>query len=336
MSQPEIQPAPAGSGCRNPIIGGDGTLVYPQIRSPNFNLAGKTGWAILKNGNAYFFGLVTTIGSQLIFTNSNTFPGSAAYLFAIPAGSTSSQSTLFVVGPTDNPALQAILELVGESQDGTKLPFANLYAFNVTTQTVSGGVPFWLNNVAAVPAAAVTSGAGLLAFLGHLNYVSTADGNAYDTGRLTLAMTGPQTISSTGFTTLSGGGITLSKALKAGSYSFRAHLMYVGNGTGTAGNALFKMNSAAFSSGSCQLVATANGPLVSVRFDNASGFGGSLIGPALTTGDTTTRVNAVIEGQAVLTAAGTLNVQAAISGAGTSQFIMAAGSKLEIFPVVAT
>jgi hypothetical protein len=45
------------SGFSNPIIGGGGALVYPQIMSPNFNLAAETGWAILKNGSAYFFNI---------------------------------------------------------------------------------------------------------------------------------------------------------------------------------------------------------------------------------------------------------------------------------------
>jgi hypothetical protein len=40
-------------GFSNPLVGGDGSLVYPQIKSPDFNLALLLGWAILKNGNAY-------------------------------------------------------------------------------------------------------------------------------------------------------------------------------------------------------------------------------------------------------------------------------------------
>ena len=47
-------------GFSSPIIGGGGGLVYPQIKSPDFSLAGQTGWAILKNGNAYFFNLTAT------------------------------------------------------------------------------------------------------------------------------------------------------------------------------------------------------------------------------------------------------------------------------------
>jgi hypothetical protein len=171
---------------------------------------------------------------------------------------------------------------------------------------------------------------------GQLSYVSGTtgsggDANTYDMARLTLRTSGG-TVSSTSFNTI--GGFT--KAVVAAAYKFRAHLIYVGNGTGTVGNALFKVISPAFTDGGLNLVGLANGPLVSVRFDNASGFGGSLAAPSLAAGDTTTRYDVVIEGSAVFTAAGTLAVQAAIQGAGTAQFVIARGSTFTIEPVIAT
>lgn len=45
----------------DPITGGT-ILVQPAIQSPNFSLTGKTGWAILVNGDAYFFN-ITAQGS---------------------------------------------------------------------------------------------------------------------------------------------------------------------------------------------------------------------------------------------------------------------------------
>lgn len=39
----------------NPVVGGGGALVIPIIRSPNFSIPAKTGWAIMANGDAYFF-----------------------------------------------------------------------------------------------------------------------------------------------------------------------------------------------------------------------------------------------------------------------------------------
>jgi hypothetical protein len=44
----------------NPITGGGGALTINQICSPNFSLADQTGWAILKNGDAYFFDVTAT------------------------------------------------------------------------------------------------------------------------------------------------------------------------------------------------------------------------------------------------------------------------------------
>lgn len=45
----------------NDALGGAlGVLIRDQIQSSNFNLAAGTGWAILKNGNAYFFNLTAT------------------------------------------------------------------------------------------------------------------------------------------------------------------------------------------------------------------------------------------------------------------------------------
>lgn len=44
----------------NPLTGAQGTLVRSQIKSPNFSLSGKTGWAILKNGSAFFFNVTAT------------------------------------------------------------------------------------------------------------------------------------------------------------------------------------------------------------------------------------------------------------------------------------
>jgi hypothetical protein len=38
-------------GFANDLTGENGALIRQQIKSPNFSLSGKTGWAILKNGD---------------------------------------------------------------------------------------------------------------------------------------------------------------------------------------------------------------------------------------------------------------------------------------------
>lgn len=48
------------SGFANPVVGGQGALVRPQIKSPDFNLATQTGWAILRDGSAFFFNVTAS------------------------------------------------------------------------------------------------------------------------------------------------------------------------------------------------------------------------------------------------------------------------------------
>lgn len=65
-------------GFADPITGGDGSLIRAQIKSPNFSLAGKTGWAILKNGDAFFFNVTAT---GLIAANSVVVSGAGDGVF---------------------------------------------------------------------------------------------------------------------------------------------------------------------------------------------------------------------------------------------------------------
>jgi hypothetical protein len=63
-------------GFNNPLVSVGGTLVYPSIHSPNFNQATKTGWSIDKNGNAFFFGIVTSgafEGTNFVINSSGAF-----------------------------------------------------------------------------------------------------------------------------------------------------------------------------------------------------------------------------------------------------------------------
>jgi predicted outer membrane lipoprotein len=69
----------------NPIVGGGGNLIRTEIQSPNFDEALLTGWAIYKNGQAYFYQLT---GAQLV-TNYLQLPFTA---FLAPSGDTSGAS----------------------------------------------------------------------------------------------------------------------------------------------------------------------------------------------------------------------------------------------------
>ncbi len=65
-------------GFQHAIAGGQGDLVIPALQSPNFDLATQTGWAIMKNGDAYFFN-VTAEGS--VTSNTVVIAGSGDGVF---------------------------------------------------------------------------------------------------------------------------------------------------------------------------------------------------------------------------------------------------------------
>lgn len=65
-------------GFTNDIIGGDATLIRAAIQSPNFNLKNQTGWAIMRDGSAYFFNL-TAAGA--VTAHSVVIEGSGDGLF---------------------------------------------------------------------------------------------------------------------------------------------------------------------------------------------------------------------------------------------------------------
>lgn len=54
--------APAGEGFAVPIVAGQ-QLLIPGIESPNFSIAGQSGWAILQNGLAYFYAVTLSGGT---------------------------------------------------------------------------------------------------------------------------------------------------------------------------------------------------------------------------------------------------------------------------------
>jgi hypothetical protein len=265
-------------------------------------------------------------GSQLIFLGSNTYSGggggSAAYFFATPAATVAGQSVLFLVGPTDN-ALQAILQLIGESDDGTQQPYASLFQFNLITQSAQGGVPFALNNVSAEPG--MLAGAAVLyAFGGHLKYAAT-DTNTYSTGRLRLEAAG-QTLSSLTAVTITG----LSAALAAGTYAIRVMLCglpAVAAGTHTfgltfTGAATCKINGKSWQTG-------AGGAITQTTTFNVTALPApNFTSPAHVASPAWTE----IDGEVIVTAAGTFTVTGLVSVAADTMTVNT-GSFMEIMPV---
>jgi hypothetical protein len=72
------------SGFQHDVAGGQGNLIIPQLQSPNFSLADQTGWAILRNGDAYFFNVTATgeiTGNTVVVQGS----GGGAFIYDGPA-----------------------------------------------------------------------------------------------------------------------------------------------------------------------------------------------------------------------------------------------------------
>lgn len=284
-------------------------------------------------GNAYPQGLqisngagqgVHLVGAQLIFTGSHKFAGggggSDPFLFAQSATSTAGQSQAFWAGPTDN-VMQAIMQLVGESDDGTQPPYAGLFRFNVATQLTSGGVPLQLVDVAAAPAA-IAGGSLVYSTGGQFAYISGSDGNAYATGQL-IAISAGQIVSSTSPTTV------LSVPVGIGTYKLLGWVIYKG-GT-AAGTALWSTSGPAVGT-TCQLSwedegqGTTPAPLTAYQTAlGLAGFGGGTLATA-----SSRKIQ--LEATITFTAAGTLAIRAA-EGTSGDTVIIAAGSSLTLIPV---
>jgi hypothetical protein len=66
----------------DPVVGGT-ILRIPAIQSPNFSMAGQTGWAIEQNGNAYFFNITAqgTITGSVFEGNDFIINSSGAFFY---------------------------------------------------------------------------------------------------------------------------------------------------------------------------------------------------------------------------------------------------------------
>lgn len=65
-------------GFTDSIVGGGGNLIRKSIQSPNFDIAAMTGWAIMRNGDAYFFDVTAT---GVVTANSVVVKGSGDGVF---------------------------------------------------------------------------------------------------------------------------------------------------------------------------------------------------------------------------------------------------------------
>jgi hypothetical protein len=66
------------TGFQDPIAGAGGNLLIPAVQSPDFSIPAMTGWAIMKNGDAYFYN-ITAAGS--VTTNTVIVKGTGDGVF---------------------------------------------------------------------------------------------------------------------------------------------------------------------------------------------------------------------------------------------------------------
>lgn len=99
----------------NSLTGAQGSLVRAQVKSPNFSIADQTGWAILKNGDAYFFSIVAQgtvtatafIGTDFLISAAGAFfysaapgPGTLVMSITNAAGTDDGQGNAYLQGIT--------------------------------------------------------------------------------------------------------------------------------------------------------------------------------------------------------------------------------------------
>jgi hypothetical protein len=73
------------AGFQHDIAGGSGNLIIPALQSPNFSIADQTGWAIMRNGDAYFFN-VTAEGAVTATLVIAEGPGAGTFIYDGTAG----------------------------------------------------------------------------------------------------------------------------------------------------------------------------------------------------------------------------------------------------------
>jgi len=163
----------------NPIIGGSGSLVYPAIKSPNFDQATLTGWAIQKNGSAYFYDVTVSgqyVGSNFIinalgafFYNVNVgqaISGTNELSYSIVPGNSS------VTDPFGNECLSGTTEYIYAGAGVGYYAFQNYAAvnniyFNTTSMASWGSNTPWTN-------VDISSSGGIITALAQIFYASVA------------------------------------------------------------------------------------------------------------------------------------------------------------------
>lgn len=117
----------------NPIVGGNGSLILPAIRSPNY-VTNVSGWTINRDGSAEFADLIITGGEIRVTDPDGSYvrifdedPGNGAVIHFQPAtvGGATITPAQIISGSSSGPAT-AFLQIIGPNVNGAGFGFIDL------------------------------------------------------------------------------------------------------------------------------------------------------------------------------------------------------------------
>jgi hypothetical protein len=165
-------------GFGNPLVGGGGALVYPAVKSPNFSLASQTGWAILKNGTAYFFNIMAsgTITATAVDAGNTIINSTGIFIYSpsVAAGNLIASFTDGGTGPFGEVVLPGLQTFQGASNvlvQGDQILFSGGASISQTAVSpqnlVLGGTPVQVNTPIATALTALEPGTSTTAEVWH-------------------------------------------------------------------------------------------------------------------------------------------------------------------------
>lgn len=168
------------AGFQHDIAGGSGDLIIAQLQSPDFSIAAKTGWAIMQDGDAYFYD-ITAEGS--ISSNTVIVSGAGEGLYAY-SGTPAAGNLIATAGIT----------AAGTDSSGNHyLAGHTTYSATTATQLSNGIASFYTGTLAGGWTARATlqfTSAGVIVLSGGLetqnNTLDDGDGNANIAGDLVV------------------------------------------------------------------------------------------------------------------------------------------------------
>lgn len=149
-----------GGGFSNPLVGGSGKLVYPQIQSPNFQ-TGISGWIIRKDGSAEFNSVNVrgTLTAGVPGTGVTTIAADGNILLAGADGSQvirlnpNKQRIVVYADPAGAGNLAAAMAAAQTTDQFANTVYQGLTGYNVNNQAalrVGGDVLLFLDSTGAV------------------------------------------------------------------------------------------------------------------------------------------------------------------------------------------